>query len=225
MGIVRGANTTQVEANLILDVASLRSYPGSGTVWYDLSGNGHNADIYGSPEVGSKGGAKCFVLDTVGKRFNANTDNNTTTNDLTFEAWIYPEQTEVSSGDRGCIIQGYAYLSWNKSNRRMSSYWYSASPNGYHEPTTQMDRGRWHHLVGVWDNSSGNLYQYINGVLENTVATSTSTGSYYSDLNIGWEGDSRQFSGGIAVIKVYNNVVSADQILQNYNAQKSRFGL
>jgi hypothetical protein len=224
MGIVRGANTTQVEANLILDAASQRSYPGSGNIWYDLSGNGHNADILGSPTHGELGGAKCFILDAVGKRFNANTDNNTTTNDLTLEAWIYP-QDEVSSGDRGAVIQGYCYLSWNKSNRRLSNYWYAASPSGYHEPSTQMDRDRWHHLMSVWNSSTGELYQYINGVLENTVTTSTTTGSYYSDLNIGWEGDGRQFSGGIAVIKVYNNVVSTDQVLQNYNAQKSRFGL
>jgi len=224
MGIFRGANTSKVQANLILDAASPRSYSGSGTTWYDLSGNGHNADIYGSPTHGELGGAKCFILDAVGKRFNANTDNNVTTNDATLEAWIYP-QDEVSSGDRGCIIQGYIYLSWNKSNRRLSNYWYSASPSGYHEPSTQMDRNRWHHLVSVWNSSDGNLYQYINGVLENTVATSASSGSYYQDLNIGWEGDGRQFSGGISVIKIYNSPLTSDQVLQNYNAQKSRFGL
>jgi len=107
----------------------------------------------------------------------------------------------------------------------LSNYWYSASPNGYHEPSTQMDRNRWHHLVSVWNSSDGNLYRYINGVLENTVATSASSGSYYQDLNIGWEGDGRQFSGGISVIKVYNSPLTSDQVLQNYNAQKSRFGL
>ena len=224
MGIFRGAHTNSVQANLILDAASQRSYPGSGTTWYDLSGNGHNADIIGSPTHGELGGAKCLILDAVGKRFNANTDNNRTTNDLTLEAWIYP-QDEVSSGDRGAVIQGYCYLSLNKSNRRLSNYWYSVSPSGYHESITQMDRNRWHHLMSVWDSSTGKLYQYINGVLENTVTTSTTTGTYYSDLNIGWEGDSRQFSGGISVIKVYNNTVSGDQVLQNYNAQKSRFGL
>jgi len=224
MGIFRGANTNNVQANLILDASSERSYSGNGSTWFDLSGNGHNADIYGTPSFSLLGGAKCFVLDSVGDRFNANVDNNNSSNDLTLEAWIYP-QDEVSSGDRGAVIQGYCYLSWNKSNRRLSNYWYSASPSGYHEPTTQMDRNRWHHLMSVWNSSTGELYQYINGVLENTVTTSTSTGSYYSDLNIGWEGDGRQFSGGISVIKVYNNVVSGEQVLQNYNAQKGRFGL
>jgi hypothetical protein len=224
MGIFRGANTNNVQANLILDASSERSYSGNGSTWFDLSGNGHNADIYGTPSFSLLGGAKCFVLDSVGDRFSANVVNNLTTNDLTLEAWIYP-QDEISGGDRGAVIQGHCYLSWNKSNRRLSNYWYSTNNKGYHEPSTQMDRNRWHHLMSVWNSSTGELYQYINGVLENTVTTSTSSGTYYSGLNIGWEGDGRQFSGGISVIKVYNNVVSGEQVLQNYNAQKGRFGL
>ena len=224
MGIFRGANTNNVQANLILDASSERSYSGNGSTWFDLSGNGHNADIYGTPSFSLLGGAKCFVLDSVGDRFSVNVVNNLTTNDLTLEAWIYP-QDEISGGDRGAVIQGYCYLSWNKSNRRLSNYWYSTNNKGYHEPSTQMDRNRWHHLMSVWNSSTGELYQYINGVLENTVTTSTSSGTYYSGLNIGWEGDGRQFSGGISVIKVYNNVVSGEQVLQNYNAQKGRFGL
>ena len=225
MGIFRGAHTNSVQANLILDAASQRSYPGSGTTWYDLSGNGHNADIFGSPTHGELGGAKCFILDAVGKRFNANTDNNNSSNDVTLEAWIYPSETELTSGDRGCIIQGSIYLSWVKSSRALSNYWYQATQNGYHNTSTTMDRERWHHIMSVWNSSDGNLYQYINGVLVGTVSTVATSGSYYTDLNIGWEGDGRQFSGGISVIKVYNNVVSGEQVLQNYNAQKGRFGL
>jgi hypothetical protein len=222
MGIFRGVRTTQTQANLILDASSLRSYSGSGDVWYDISGSGHYADIYGSPTIETLGGAKCFHLDTVGKRFIARVTN-ISTNSLTFEAWIYP-QDEISSGDRGCIIQGSAYLSWNKSNQRLSSYWYSTNNQGYHEPSVTMNRNEWHHIVGVWNASTGYLYQYVNGVLSNTVSTSTSSGSYYNDLNIGHEGDGRQFSGGIAVIKVYNTALSSDEVAQNYNAQKTRFG-
>jgi hypothetical protein len=221
MGIFRGVRTTQTQANLILDASSLRSYSGSGNVWYDISGSGHYADIIGSPTIETLGGAKCFHLDTVGKRFVARVTN-FSTNNLTFEAWIFP-QDEISSGDRGCIIQGSAYLSWNKGNQRLSSYWYSTNNQGYHEPSLQMNRDTWHHMVGVWNADDGRLYQYINGNLENTVTTVASSGAYYNDMNIGWEGDGRQFSGGIAVIKIYNAALSGAEVLQNYNAQKARF--
>ena len=49
-------------------------------------------------------------------------------------------------------------------------------------------------------------------------------GYVYSDCNIGWEGDSRQFSGGISTIRVYNNALTSEEVLQNYNAQKNRHG-
>lgn len=224
MAHFRGPNIPSGELNLILDAAADRSYPGTGNTWYDLSGNSNHAGIYGTPTLTTLGGAKCFNLDAAGDRFYADFGSTQSTNNLTFEAWIYPAGSEVTSGDRGCIIQGYAYLSWNKSNRRMSSYWYSTNNRGYHEPSLQMNRQEWHHLVGVWNASTGYLYQYINGNQENLVSTVASGGYYYSGLNIGWEGDGRQFAGGIAVIRVYNRALSPQEVTQTYNAQKTRFG-
>jgi hypothetical protein len=218
-----GPNIVTDGLNLILDAASDQSYPGTGATWYDLSGKNNNAAIYGSPTITTLGGAKCFNLDGIGKSFVANFGSVQYTNNLTFEAWIYPAASEVVSGDRGCIIQGYAYLSWNKGNQRLSNYWYSTNNQGYHEPTLQMNRSEWHHLVAVWDASTGYLYQYINGNQENIVSTIASSGYYYSELNIGWEGDSRQFAGGIATIRVYNRALTNLEVYQTYNAQKNRF--
>ena len=195
-----------------------------GTTWLDMSGNGKVVTAYGSPAINTLGGVRCFDLNQTGDRFVINNESNQSTNNLTFEAWIYPAASELTSGDRGAIIQGYAYLSWNKGNRRMSSYWYSTNNQGYHEPSLQMNREEWYHLVGVWDASTNNLYQYINGELENTVATTPSSGLYYQSLNIGWEGDGRQFSGGIGMIKIYKRTLSSTEVLDFYNNTKSRFG-
>jgi len=38
-------------------------------------------------------------------------------------------------------------------------------------------------------------------------------------------GNSYAFQGKIAVVQMYNRALSATEISQNYNAQKSRFGL
>ena len=208
---------------LYLDGANPKSAPSDGT-WNDISGNNIPITSYGSPNIVTLGGARCYELNSTGDRFTANFGSDQYTNNLTFEAWIYPAASELTSGDRGAIIQGYAYLSWNKSNRRMSSYWYSTSNSGYHEPSLQMNRQEWYHLVGVWDASTNNLYQYINGELENTVATTPSSGYYYQSLNIGWEGDGRQFSGGIGMIKIYKRTLSSTEVLDFYNNTKSRFG-
>ena len=42
---------------------------------------------------------------------------------------------------------------------------------------------------------------------------------------IGRESSGRQFAGGLAVIRVYNGALTDAQVEQNFNAQKSRFGL
>ncbi len=225
MATIGGSNIVTDGLALSLDAANPRSYPGSGDTWYSLEGADRFAYIYGTPALTSIKGAQCFLLNDVGDRFVAYMGANQTTNNVTLEAWIHPSQTELIEGDRGCIIQGHVYLSWNKSNQKISNYWYSASPSGYHEPASEMSRENWHNLVSVWNSSTSQLYQYIDGVLINTVNTVATSGFYTSPLNIGWEGDGRQFAGGISTIKIYNSALSSSEVLQNYNAQKSRFGL
>jgi len=223
MGAIGGPKIPTNNLSLVLDATNPLSAPSAG-VWYDLSGLGRTTDVYGSPGIATLGGARCYNLFTTGDRFVANFGSDQYTNNLTFEAWIYPALDELTSGDRGCIIQGYAYLSWNKSNQRMSSYWYSTTNQGYHEPNLQMTRGTWNHIVSVWNASTQELYQYINGTLQNTVSTYATSGFYYASLNLGWEGDSRQFSGGFGMIKIYNGALSGDEVSSIYNQFKSRFG-
>ena len=208
---------------LYLDGANPKSAPSDGT-WKDISGNNRGIDVYGSPNIVTLGGARCYELNSTGDRFVANFGDNQYTNNLTFESWIYPAASELTSGDRGCIIQGYAYMSWNKSNNNLSNYWYSTTNQGYHEPGVSMSRQQWHHLLSVWNASTGYLYQYVNGSLVNIVSTVASSGFYYSSLNIGWEGDGRQFAGGFGLIKIYNRALSGAEALECYNNLKSRFG-
>ena len=187
--------------------------------WFDISGNGYHATKYGSPNLTTLGGAKCWELDSVGDYF----DINNTFSGLsacTLEAWIYPAASELSSGDRGTIIQGTIYMSWNKSNRRLSSYWYSTNNRGYHEPSKQLAREEWHHLCTVWTGTQ--LLQYIDGKLENTVTTTVSNGSM--GVRIGRESDGRQFAGGISMIKVYTDALTPGEVGDNYNSYKERFG-
>jgi hypothetical protein len=224
MGAAGGPKIPTNSLSLVLDATNPLSAPSAGGAWYDLSGLGRTTDVYGSPGIATLGGARCYNLFTTGDRFVANFGSDQYTNNLTFEAWIYPALDELTSGDRGCIIQGYAYLSWNKSNQRMSSYWYSTTNQGYHEPNLQMTRGTWNHIVSVWNASTQELYQYINGTLQNTVSTYATSGFYYASLNLGWEGDSRQFSGGFGMIKIYNGALSGDEVSSIYNQFKSRFG-
>jgi hypothetical protein len=209
------------------DAANARSYPGSGTSWFDLSGLGNTLTINGGATTSTFAGATAFNLDADGKWFSGTLSGTMPSTNATLEAWIYPAASEVTSGDRGTIILltggSGIYMSWNKGNGYLSNYWYSHSPEGYHETNGPSSRGAWTHWCSVWNNSDGKLYQYVNGSV-NSVSTSgnASTGT---SLSVGREGSSRQFSGGIGIIRVYNTALTNSEVLQNFNTLRKRFGV
>lgn len=220
---------------LYLDAANRNSYRGTGTTWTDLSGNGN--DVYASTTISLArfGNATAFNFDAVGKYFgrgpyygSSNFINSPSTN-ATLEAWIYPAATEVSAGDRGTVILNTGtnglYMSWNKSNQKLSNYWYGHPTEGYWENAAASSRSIWNHWCSVWNNADGKIYQYTNGVKATTDGNSVGNANAGVNINIGQESSDRQFAGGIAIIRIYNVPLTTSQVLQNYNAMKSRFGL
>lgn len=208
-----------------LDAAHQDSYGGSGTSWTDLSGNSNGVTIYGSPSWTSVGGRTAFNLTADGHYMSYGSFANSPTTVGTLEAWIYPAASEITGGDRGTIILltggSGMYLSWNKSNTYMSNYWYSHSPEGYHEQVYS-SRGGWHHWCSVWDNKS--VYQYADGVF-GVVQGVSGTSSANGTLIIGRESSGRQFSGGIAIIRVYNRALEGAEVWENFQAERQRFGI
>jgi hypothetical protein len=195
---------------------------GAGSTWNDLSGNDNNAFKYGSPALDFRDGAKCFILSSPGQYFNAPLNGGNLSSNATLEAWIYPEN-EITSGDRGAIYVNGIYMSWNKSNQNLSNYWYGKNTEGYHEAGESNPRYLWHHFVSVWNYSTGILYQYVNGQLIGTFGAS-GLGVNVGSLQMGWEGDSRQFSGAFAVMNVYDRALSETEVLDQFNLYKIRFG-
>ena len=82
-----------------------------------------------------------------------------------------------------------------------------------------MPINQWHHIVGTYDGS--NLKFYVNGNLINTVAHTTTPNQNSDNLNV--IQSAYPIDGKVAIARVYNKSLSADEVLQNYNAQKSRF--
>lgn len=208
------------------------SYPTTGTVWYDISGNGNNISMNGSnPTYSTINGVKCFKTDSsIGQGFSSTLKGGRLpTQNATLESWVYANPTNLTGADRGCIILlagSSVYQSWNLDNNNLSNYWYNHSPEGYFEPGTALTRQVWVNLISVWNYSSSTLKQYVNGSLVATHTTqgTQSTGNY---LQIGYEGccGDRNFPGYIGVIRIYSKPLSGTEVLKNYNAQKSRFGL
>lgn len=208
-----------------VDASTDRSYPGSGSSWYSILPDTPTLTLNGSPSYTTLGGAQCFELNSDGDYFTG-TIAGLPTETITLEAWIYPASSEITSGDRGTVILltggNACYLSWNKSNREMSNYWYGKNSQGYHESGPSCARGRWHHWMSVW--TANDLRQFVNGT-KYTVSGIENNTTGNSSINIGRESSGRQFAGGIAAVRIYNRALSDTEALQNFTAQRDRFGI
>ena len=90
---------------------------------------------------------------------------------------------------------------------------------------TTIATGVWYHAVFTRD-SSGSAKIYLNGAQDATGTVSTAT-PLNTNFQIGGSTvlNSKEFTGNIAVVKVYNKVLSAAEVTQNYNAYKNRFNI
>jgi hypothetical protein len=212
-----------------VDAGFTPSYPKSGTTIYDLSGNGNNGAIYNGPSYSTDGGG-CLVFD--GTNDYANCGNNASvtniTEGLTLEAWIII--TSQPPGDAVGIIDtqsggDYGYrLCVEQSVIEFGVYAVQIG-KGYTELNgrTSVISNDWKYIVGTWDGY--NMKVYVNGVQDNT-AVQTGLAPSSQNLYFGVRDvSSGFFPGKIAISRIYNRGLSADEVLQNYNAQKGRFGL
>ena len=148
-------------------------------------------------------------------------------NSVTMEAWIYPTSAPSGGGGGGFIISNIAYYFELKSTRVVRSYFYGLSSPGYHDGTVAVSLNTWSHIVAVRNSSDNTIKHYINGTLDNTISGVTgiiNNGGQNYQVG-GYQGGSYSFTGRIATCRVYNTALSASEVLQNFNAQRKRFGV
>lgn len=119
-------------------------------------------------------------------------------------------------------------ISANTSNKLIYSYGNGSAAQTF-EATSTLSNNTWYHIVLVRDLlNTQKLYWYINGVEDRNIAATYSSASTSNDFTTffrnGFTGDT--FSEvDLGVLRVYGSALSSSEISQNFNAQKSRFGL
>ena len=90
----------------------------------------------------------------------------------------------------------------------------------YFTPTA-LSNNTWYHAVGTYSNGSSVLYINGNSVASASQTPGTYSSSYTGNIVIGEYAG--YMSGNIAKASIYNRVLSAAEIQQNFNALKSRY--
>lgn len=207
---------------LALDAADRNSYPGSGTVWTDVSGNNNNFTLNNSPTFSTTNGGR-FAFN--GTNQDATLSSLNLQQNFTLDGWFNPNVLNGFSmfgqGPIGYPNQGLHI--WYVSNTSVRFGMYSNDTDF----TVSTSIGNWYNMVFTYNNSNPFTKQmYINGVAQSgTGASAAYAGSgtfrlgstYGTGLNYG--------NGSYAGMKMYNRILSAIEIQQNYNATKTRFGL
>jgi hypothetical protein len=113
------------------------------------------------------------------------------------------------------------------SNTNTISFLLGFTDNNFEYTNVNLGFGndQWFNFTGTYDKT--NVKVYINGVLSATRAETRTIYQSTSDFYIGVENLSAQYelNGKIGITQIYNRALSAQEVLQNYNATKSRFNI
>jgi hypothetical protein len=213
---------------LHLDPSAAESYPQSGTVWCDLYTSSLALTLTNGPTYDPTAGSGSIVLDGIDDYVSglsaAFMDGASTG---TFEAWV-----NISNRSSGASYAGVYNVILGKASGPDNAFGFDGS--GYIalrlNSTTLtssaiISLNTWGHVVGTWDTSGMRLYLNGSASGNNALAKTWETSIYPTQIGRLYSGSANgSFVGKMGNIKVYNRSLSAAEILQNYNAQKSRFG-
>jgi hypothetical protein len=226
-------NPAIIRSNLVLclDAANPKSYPGSGTTWFDLSGNGRNfagnssfIDSVNGIRSGATWSCSSSLVGNI-----LNTDYHSIFFSIRFNSTsTFPEgwtgswnkifEHTGSSGDRSPGI-------WRYPSNRTIHWRYNPNNTGADfGPTSSSGNfpiNSWF-IVGVTKNG-GTARSYVNGneVASSSVSFPKQTGSSNINLFPGYPADIANLNN----LLIYDKVLSPQEIQQNFNATRSRYGI
>ena len=225
MGVAYNSKIVTDGLVLCLDAANSKSYPGSGTTWTDLSGNGNNGTLLnGVGYSASNGGSLTF--DGVNDFVNCGSINFTGGTSITVEVWVKPNSSQNTYADildynhgagAGFVIQ----QDGNALNQYYFAYWNGSSFDI--TPTITLNSNSFTHLVFVKSGTS--TIGYLNSVntIQYTGNSSLNASGYVLHIGRFVAGAGREFNGNISQVQIYNRALTATEIQQNYNALKGRY--
>lgn len=213
-----------------LDAGNAASYPGTGSTWTDLSGNGNNATLVNAPIYSSTNGGQIA--------FNGSTQFATmprsVADSFSLELWI--NTTSSGGSSSGEWWNGLAILDADVSGsgndfglaigagRLMFG---TGNPDSTLKTTSTYNSGSWMQIVATRNNTTGARQIFVNGALVVSDTASTQSLNAATQMALArFQSASVGFLAcNVAIVRACNIAFSADQVTQNFNANRGRFGL
>ena len=219
---------------LCLDAGNTKSYPGSGTTWYDLSGNGNNGTLTNGPTY-SDGTLTFDRSDDIVFCPPTNSiigdSQSTITNIIVFKTTDTSNRMYASSLKRNTgasTLLSIDINSDNGGNFSSGKAGFLTSDGASHSWITYnggVNDGNWHFIGCVVDASGRRLYIDGNLVASDATTLTTASGNTGTYTLGGFDTSNILFGGSIALSLIYTKSLSTSEIQQNFNALRGRFGI
>ena len=218
---------------LWLDANDKTSYPGAGTTWRDLTPGDNNGTLTNGPTFDSGNGGS-IVFDGVDDYVDG-------IQEVTFPIGSQDQTIETVAYLGSKSIHGIFSYGDNTAGGRIElgcrdTWIVVALGFGAYGVNDSNNFGKWVHITAIPGTTTADLTLYINGeskAVSKQAGTSytkntTSTGRYFVGTipdTSGGPFSGYTLNGSVAYVRLYNRALTAEEILQNYNATKDRFGL
>jgi hypothetical protein len=211
---------------LALDAANIRSYPGSGTTWTDLSGNGNNGTLTNGPTYNSDNKGS-IVFDGVDDYVTLGTKSIITT-DFCVDMWcrVTTATKEVYFFSFGYVDSTSALLYRNEGSPYDLNVIYRVSnTNTSYLSNFPINQNTFYNIC--WNRNGSTNTLYVNGISIYSFSNSTNLTSCIYDIGSATTRNksTAYYQGNIYTTKLYNRALTAAEISQNFNATRSRYGI
>lgn len=233
MGLNHNPSIVTSGLSLYLDATNPRSYPGTGTTWFDLSGNNKHGTMVSASQFNSAGYMQYSGADVNTETVVSGVTINTSTGN-TIEQWIYSDSRQVN-GNMCFTFYDQTLDLWAFNNtfgiNNSSSLVYGISGSD------NFLVGKWCHVVVYipynWSASYTNAKMWLNGVSQTmaiqagTLANVTLAASQTVSIGGGYTNgaDTYNWLGRVALTKMYSRELTSAEVLQNFNAKRARYGV
>jgi len=212
---------------LLLDANNTNSYPGTGTTWFDLSGINNNGTLTNGASYNSASGGS-IVFDGVNDYVGSFPTQISGVGSKTICAFIYPTTTSRAGicGIRGAGDGTGWVFTINRTSSGNLTYFHTTGTTV--EVSAGISINNWVQVCVTYSTVTSTVILYKNGYQVGSTVTSVS--SIVSSTFNGVIGDedstiTTPFKGNISNLQIYNRSLSATEILQNFQATRTRFGV
>ena len=228
-------NTSIVRDGLVLhlDAANKKSYPGTGTVWKDLSGNGNNGTLVNGVEYSSDNKG-AMVFDGVNDYVDTGSSDflGPSLSGLTVSCWIRikTRKTAIIAENGTSFTTNTFYIAQESTTVLSFLVCNDGSTAVQRADISDYELDTWINFVGVWSSNSV-ISSYINGTFATTSILNPS--NIFSNLKSGntnlWigrrPGGALVFDGDISNVQIYDRALPSQEIQQNFEALRGRYGI